>query len=151
MSAPTAPTPLWRPGVTLERLNAHADRTMVGHLGIVLTELGADFLRGTMPVDARTVQPMRILHGGASVVLAETLASVAANCTVDPTRHAVVGQEINANHVRAAREGSVVEGTTRPLHLGARSQVWSIEIVNAARQLVCVSRITLAVIDRPAR
>jgi 1,4-dihydroxy-2-naphthoyl-CoA hydrolase len=104
-----------------------------------------------MPVDGRTVQPMRILHGGASVVLAETLASVAANCSVDPARFAVVGQEINANHVRAAREGSIVEGTTRPLHLGARSQVWSIEIVNAARQLVCVSRITLAVIDRPAR
>jgi 1,4-dihydroxy-2-naphthoyl-CoA hydrolase len=104
-----------------------------------------------MPVDERSVQPMRILHGGASVVLAETLASVAANCTIDPARHAVVGQEINANHVRAAREGSVVEGTTRPLHLGARSQVWSIDIVNAAGQLICVSRITLAVIDRPAR
>ena len=151
MNAAAAPAPIWRPGITLEAMNARSGRTLVDHLGIVLTELGPDFLRGTMPVDARTVQPMRILHGGASVVLAETLASVAANCTVDTTRHAVVGQEINANHVRAAHEGSVVEGTTRPLHLGARSQVWSIEIVNAAQQLICVSRITLAVIDRPAR
>lgn len=151
MSVGTATAPIWRPGVTLEAMTSRSERTLVDHLGIVLTELGPDFLRGTMPVDARTVQPMRILHGGASVVLAETLASVAANCTVDTTRHAVVGQEINANHVRAAREGSVVEGVTRPLHLGARSQVWSIEIVNAAQQLICVSRITLAVIDRPAR
>jgi 1,4-dihydroxy-2-naphthoyl-CoA hydrolase len=151
VSAPADPKPLWWPGVTLEGMNARSERTLVSHLGIQITELGPDFLRGTMPVDERSVQPMRILHGGASVVLAETLASVAANCTIDPARHAVVGQEINANHVRAAREGSVVEGTTRPLHLGARSQVWSIDIVNAAGQLICVSRITLAVIDRPAR
>ena len=151
MSAPADQKPLWWPGVTLEGMNTRSERTLVSHLGIRLTELGPDFLRGTMPVDERTVQPVRILHGCASVVLAETLASVAANCSVDPARFAVVGQEINANHVRAAREGSMVEGTTRPLHLGARSQVWSIEIVNAARQLVCVSRITLAVIDRPAR
>jgi 1,4-dihydroxy-2-naphthoyl-CoA hydrolase len=149
VSAPADPKPLWWPGVTLEGMNTRSERTLVSHLGIRLTELGPDFLRGTMPVDERTVQPVRILHGGASVVLAETLASVAANCSVDPARFAVVGPEINANHVRA--EGSMVEGTTRPLHLGARSQVWSIEIVNAARQLVCVSRITLAVIDRPAR
>jgi 1,4-dihydroxy-2-naphthoyl-CoA hydrolase len=151
VSAPADPKPLWWPGVTLEAMNARSEGTLVSHLGIRLTELGPDFLRGTMSVDERTVQPMRILHGGASMVLAETLASVAANCSVDPVRFTVVGQEINANHVRAAREGSRVEGTSRPLHLGARSQVWSIEIVNAARQLVCVSRITLAVIDRPAR
>jgi len=151
VSTPVDPKPLWWPGVTLEGINALAQGTLISHLGIRLTELGPDFLRGTMPVDERTVQPMRILHGGASMVLAETLASVAANCSVDPARFTVVGQEINANHVRAAREGSRVEGTSRPLHLGGRSQVWSIEIVNAARQLVCVSRITLAVLQRPAR
>ena len=143
--------PIWQPGTTLERCNAISARTMVDNLGIVITELGPDFLRGTMPVDARTVQPMRILHGGASVALAETLASVGANCTVDRATQAVVGQEINANHLRPAPEGSTVEGVARPIHIGSRSQVWGIEIRDAAGKLVCVSRITLAVIARTDR
>jgi 1,4-dihydroxy-2-naphthoyl-CoA hydrolase len=112
---------------------------------MVITELGPDFLRGTMPVDARTCQPMRLLHGGASVAFAETLASIASNSSVGAGQ-AAVGQEINANHLRPAYEGETVTGTTRLLHAGARSQVWSIEICNAKGQLVCVSRITMAII-----
>jgi 1,4-dihydroxy-2-naphthoyl-CoA hydrolase len=142
--------PIWQPGTTLDSCNAKSARTMVEGLGIVFTELGPDFIRGTMPVDARSVQPMRILHGGASVAFAETLASVGANCVVDRRTQAAVGQEINANHLRPAPEGETVEGTARPIHIGSRSQVWGIEIVDSRKRLVCVSRITLAVIPRPA-
>jgi 1,4-dihydroxy-2-naphthoyl-CoA hydrolase len=141
--------PIWQPGTTLEGCNAISERSLAMHLGIVITELGPDFIRGTMPVNARSVQPMRILHGGASVALAETLASIGASCVVDRRTQAVVGQEINANHLRPVPEGETVEGTARPFHLGSRSQVWGIEIVDAQRRLVCVSRITLAVIARP--
>ncbi len=141
------PTRIWRDDVTLESLRARALNTMVTNLGIELTELGADYLRATMPVDSRTCQPMRILHGGASVALAETLASIAANAIVDQTRFACVGQEINANHVRPVPEGKTVTGTTRPVHIGARSQVWSTDIVNERGQLVCVSRMTIATIN----
>ncbi|MFM7432526.1 MAG: PaaI family thioesterase [Gammaproteobacteria bacterium] len=128
-------------------MNERSHATMMATLGIVFTEKGADFLRGTMPVDARSCQPMRMLHGGASVALAETLASVGANCCLDEA-HAAVGQEINANHLRPALEGETVTGTARLLHAGARSQVWTVEINNARAQLVCVSRITMAVINR---
>ena len=100
-----------------------------------------------MPVDARTVQPYGLLHGGASVALAETLGSMGATMCVDVNEYQVVGQEINANHVRAARSG-LVTGTARPLHLGGRTHVWGIEIVNEAKKLVCVSRLTVAVIKR---
>jgi 1,4-dihydroxy-2-naphthoyl-CoA hydrolase len=110
-----------------------------------------DFLRGSMPVEPRTHQPMGFLHGGASLVLAETLGSVAANFVIDPAKFRCMGQEINANHLRPVSEG-LVTGTARPFHLGARSQVWSIEIRDARERLVCVSRLTMAVIDwRPAR
>ena len=141
-------TPIWQPGTSVEACNAGGVGTMVEALGILFTELGPDFIRGTMPVSGRTVQPMRILHGGASVALAETLASVGANCTVDRRTQAVVGQEINANHLRPAPEGETVEGTARPIHIGSRSQVWGIEIIDSRKRLVCVSRITLAVIAR---
>lgn len=135
----------FRQPVDLDAINAHARNSLVGHLGIVLTEAGADWLRGTMPVDARTHQPFGILHGGASVALAETLGSMAGNLTVDTTREMVVGLEINANHVRAVREGTVT-GTARALHVGRSTQVWEIRIENEAGKLVCVSRITLAVV-----
>lgn len=128
-------------------MNARSAETMVGTLGIIFTEMTPEHLRGTMPVNARSCQPMRILHGGASVAFAETLASVAANGCLDD-EHAAVGQEINANHLRPAREGEIVTGITRLLHAGARSQVWAIDISNARGQLVCVSRITLAIIKR---
>ena len=143
--------PVWHPGTTLEGMQARARDTMMAHLGIELTELGPDFIRGTMPVNERSCQPMRILHGGASVVLAETLASFAANAVVDPARHAVVGQEINANHLRSVPVGGTVNGITRPFHIGARSQVWGIEIFNERGQMTCVSRITLAVVGLRAK
>jgi len=138
---------LWHQTATLELMNDRSRQTMVDVLDIVFTEMGADFLRATMPVNARTCQPMRLLHGGASVALAETLASVGANCCLDDA-HAAVGQEINANHLRPALEGETVTGTARLLHAGARSQVWSVEISNARGQLVCISRVTMAVINR---
>jgi 1,4-dihydroxy-2-naphthoyl-CoA hydrolase len=136
---------IWRTRLTLDQLNAAADNSLVRHLGIVFTEVGDDFLRATMPVDSRTWQPYGLLHGGASVVLAETLGSTGANMCVDPSEHYCVGQEINANHVRSARNGVVI-GTARPLHVGGRTQVWGIDIVNDAQALVCISRLTVAVV-----
>jgi 1,4-dihydroxy-2-naphthoyl-CoA hydrolase len=120
---------------------------MVKHLGITFTEIGEDFLKGTMPVDSRTVQPMGILHGGASVALAETLGSLAANYVIDNQKKYCVGLDINANHVRSARKG-LVTGTARPLHLGSTTQVWTIEITDEEDRLVCISRLTMAVLDR---
>jgi 1,4-dihydroxy-2-naphthoyl-CoA hydrolase len=140
---------IWRSLRTLEELNGNRDGTLIGNLGISFTEIGDDFVRGTMPVDARTVQPYGLLHGGASVALAETLGSMGAAMCVDADEYQVVGQEINANHVRAARSG-LVTGTARAVHLGGRTHVWSIEIVNDAQKLVCISRITMAVIKRGA-
>ena len=138
----------FRAPVDLAAGNAHAADTLVSHLGIVITEAGDDWLRGTMPVDARTVQPYGILHGGASVALAETLGSVAGNLCVDTTKEMVVGLEINANHVRAMRGGRVT-GTARALHVGRSTQLWEIRIENDEGKLVCVSRLTLAVVPLP--
>jgi 1,4-dihydroxy-2-naphthoyl-CoA hydrolase len=140
---------IWRSLRTLEELNGNRGGTLIENLGILFTEIGDDFVRGTMPVDTRTVQPYGLLHGGASVALAETLGSMGADMCVDPDEYQVVGQEINANHVRAARSG-LVTGTARAVHLGGRTHVWSIEIVNDAQKLVCISRITMAVIKRGA-
>ncbi len=140
---------IWRSPRTIEELNANRKGTLLENLGIQFTEIGADFVRGTMPVDVRTVQPYGLLHGGASVALAETLGSMGASMCVDADEFQVVGQEINANHVRAARSG-LVTGTARALHLGGRTHVWSIDIVNDAQKLVCISRITVAVIKRGA-
>ena len=140
---------IWQSLQTLEDLNSNRDGTLIGTLGILFTEIGEDFVRGTMPVDARTVQPYGLLHGGASVALAETLGSMGAAMCVNAQEYQVVGQEINANHVRAARSG-LVTGTARALHLGGRTHVWSIDIVNDAQKLVCISRITMAVIKRGA-
>lgn len=133
--------------VDLDAINAMSAGNMVGHLGIVMTEAGDDWLRGTMPVDGRTHQPFGLLHGGASVVLAETLGSIAGGLCVDPATHAVVGLEINANHMRGERSG-VVTGTARAVHVGRSTQVWEIRIENAAGKLVCLSRLTLAVINK---
>ena len=120
---------------------------MAERLGILVTEVGPDYLRATMPVNSHTHQPMGILHGGASVALAETVGSLAANLCVDLEKHICVGQEINANHLRPATSGFVT-GTARPFHIGGRSQVWGIEIRDEQDKLVCVSRITMAVVDR---
>ena len=138
---------IWHHTPSLEELNALIDGTIMRPLGIAFTEVGADFVRAAMPVDERTRQPYGLLHGGASVVLAETLGSTAASLCVDPARFLVVGQEINANHLRSVRSGRVI-GTARPVHIGGRSQVWGIEIVNEAGALVCISRLTVAVLER---
>lgn len=119
---------------------------MVGHLDIRVTHVGEDSVTATMPVDERTRQPYGLLHGGASVALAETLASVAGTLAVGDDQM-VVGVEINANHVRQARSGTVT-GLATSLHVGGRIQVWQVEITDEAKRLVCVSRVTLAVLDR---
>ncbi len=139
---------IWRSPLTLAELNRLGGGSLIEHAGITFTEIGADYLCASMPVDARTRQPYGLLHGGASVVLAETLGSMGANMCVDSTRLMCVGQEINANHVRAVREG-MVKGTARPWHIGGRSQVWSIDIVDQSGALVCISRLTMAVIATP--
>lgn len=138
---------IWRSLRSVEDLNSSRPGTMVEHIGIEFTEIGDDFIRGTMPVDGRTRQPYGLLHGGASVALAETLGSTGATMCVDTKEYQCVGQEINANHVRAARTG-LVTGTARPVHLGGRTQVWVIDIVNETGKLVCTSRLTVAVIRR---
>jgi 1,4-dihydroxy-2-naphthoyl-CoA hydrolase len=138
---------IWRSLKSVQELNSGRAGTLIEHLGIEFTEIGDEFIRGTMPVDGRTRQPYGLLHGGASVALAETLGSMGATLCVDTEAYQCVGQEINANHVRAARTG-LVTGTARPVHLGARSQVWTIDIVNSAGKLLCASRLTVAVIRR---
>ena len=140
---------IWRSLLSVAEVNSGRSGTLIEHLGIEFTEIGDDYIRATMPVDARTRQPYGLLHGGASVALAETLGSMGATMCVDVEEYQCVGQEINANHVRAARAG-LVTGTARPVHLGGRSQVWSIEIVNEAAKLMCISRLTVAVIRRGA-
>jgi 1,4-dihydroxy-2-naphthoyl-CoA hydrolase len=123
--------------------------TLLGHLGIELTEAGEDYLKGRMPVDERTRQPAGVLHGGASVALAETLASWACAFCLDRRTHHCVGLEINANHIRAVAEG-FVHGTARPLHLGRSTHVWEVRISDERDRLVCVSRVTMAILERPS-
>lgn len=137
---------IWFQTSSIEKLQERHKDTLINHLDIRLTEIGEDYLCGEMPVDHRTVQPMGLLHGGASVALAETLGSVAANLVVDREKKACVGLEINANHLKSVRSGKVI-GTARPVHIGSSTQVWSIEIRNEAGQLTCISRITMAVLD----
>lgn len=118
---------------------------MLEHLGIVFTKVTEDSLIATLPVDHRTKQPIGLLHGGASVVLAETIGSTAANLCVDPKKFYCVGLDINANHLRAVREGTVT-GTAKPLHLGKTTHVWEIKITDESEKLVCISRLTMAVL-----
>ena len=134
-------------GVTLEKLNQTSHKTLLEQLGIVFTAIGDDFIEAKMPVDARTHQPMGLLHGGASVALAETMGSVAAMMCVDRSKQFCVGLEINANHLKGVRQGYVT-GITKPIHIGKKTQVWEIRISNELNDLVCVSRITLAVLDK---
>ncbi|MBL0884625.1 MAG: hotdog fold thioesterase [Chitinophagaceae bacterium] len=133
--------------LTVEDIQPLGKNTMGEHLGMLFTELGADYLKATMPVDHRTQQPYGLLHGGASVALAETLGSVGAALVVDHTQTICVGQEINANHLRGVRSG-VVTGIARPIHIGASSQVWEIKIYDEKEKLVCISRLTVAVLQR---
>ena len=139
-------TPIWFGAVSLH-MTAFGAKGLVEHLGIELLEIGDDWLSGRMPVDERTKQPFGLLHGGASVVLAETLASYAAYACVDRQRKACVGLEINANHLRSVRSGWVI-GTARPIHLGRTTQVWDIRICDEADRPTCISRCTVAIVDR---
>lgn len=132
---------------TAEQLNSVNTGNLGAALGIQITEIGEDFVRGTMPVDQRTRQPYGLLHGGASVALAESLGSLGGGLTVDPEKFSVVGIEINANHLKGKRDG-MVTGTARALHLGRSTQVWEIRIVDEADALVCISRLTLAVVPK---
>jgi 1,4-dihydroxy-2-naphthoyl-CoA hydrolase len=122
--------------------------TLSENLGIVFTEIGDDFIKATMPVDQRTIQPFGILHGGASVVLAETLGSMASAFFIDIKTQNAVGLEINANHIKSVKTGGMVTGVAKPIHIGRKTQIWEIKITNEAEQLVCISRLTMAVIDR---
>ena len=135
---------VWQQPVSVADLTHNSLDTAVSHLGIEFLEVGDDFIRARVPVDARTKQPFGLLHGGVSVVLAETLGSVAANCAC-PAGYRAVGLDINANHLRSATSGWVT-GTTRPVHIGRSTQVWQIDMVNDAGEMTCVSRITMAIL-----
>ena len=137
---------IWfNPSLSISDVQPLGKNTMGEHLGMVFTEIGDDYIKATMPVDHRTKQPYGLLHGGASVALAETLGSVGAALTVDPLKAICVGQEINANHLRSVRSG-LVTGIAKPIHIGASSQVWEIKIYDEREQLVCISRLTVAVL-----
>ena len=132
---------------SIDRLNERGKNTMVEYLGIEITEITEDQISGKMPVDHRTQQPLGLLHGGANVVLAETLGSIAANEVLDSKKQYAVGLEINANHLKSAREGYVY-GSAKAIHLGRKVQVWEIKIKNEKGDLTCISRLTMAVLDR---
>lgn len=139
---------IWRTQTSVEQIREFSRETLAETIGIRVTEIGPDFLRATMPVNPKVHQPMGVLHGGASVALAETVGSIAAMLCVDGEKYVCLGQEINANHLRPISSG-IVTATARPFHIGKRSHVWSIEIRDEAERLVCVSRLTMAVVDRP--
>ena len=136
---------IWYGNVSLDQIRKMQVDTIDELLGIEIIEIGDDFLKGKMPVDHRTHQPTGMLHGGASVVLAETLGSIAANLVVDNSKYLCLGREINANHVRPVREGNVY-AVAKPINLGRKTQIWAIEITNEAGKIICTSRLTMAVI-----
>lgn len=138
---------MWFKSFTLEEINQSRSNTMVTHLGIEVIEIGKNFLKAKMPVDERTKQPHGIMHGGASCALAETVASVAANCCVDEEKFYCVGVEINTSHVKSVSSGFVV-GIAKALHLGKTTQLWEIEIFNEQEALVSISRLRLAVLNK---
>ncbi len=139
--------PIWKKPISVALLTASNSQCAVSHLGIEFLEVGDNFIRARVPVDHRTVQPYGLLHGGVSVVLAETLGSCGAAYAA-PEGHRVVGLDINANHLKGATSGWVT-GVTRPLHVGRSTQVWQIELTNDAGEMTCVSRITMAVLQPP--
>lgn len=135
------------PNITPEELQKGSQGTMVDQLGIEFLEVSQKFIKAKMPVDHRTIQPYGLLHGGASVALAETLGSIAAQMNIDGERYVAVGLEINANHVRGMREGFVF-GSTNPIHIGKSTHIWEIKITDNQERLVCISRITVAIIEK---
>lgn len=138
---------LWKTQTTVDQLTERSKSTLIEHLGIEFLELGDDYLKAKMPVDSRTKQPEGILHGGASVALAETLGSIAAGLCIDREKKRIVGLEINANHIRRV-SGGWVTGVTRPIHIGNSTQIWEIRIFNEQAKLVCISRLTVANINK---
>ncbi len=139
--------PIWTRTPSLEFLAESSKNTAVAHMGIEYVEVGDDYVKGRMPVDERTVQPFGILHGGASVVLAETLGSMAANCCLKDPGTVAVGLDINANHIRPVSKGWVY-GTAKPIHIGSSTQVWEILLENEQGKTTCISRLTMAVTKR---
>ncbi len=136
---------IWENKPSLETLKQVSKNTMLEHLGIEFIDIGDDYVSASMPVDHRTVQPFRILHGGASVCLAESLGSIASQAVSPKSK--VVGLEVNANHLRSAKEGQTVFATAKPIKLGKRIHVWNIEIKDDQEQLICISRLTVAVMS----
>lgn len=136
---------IWRKAYNLEILNDTPKNHLGGLLDIQFTEIGEDYLTATMPVDERTHQPAGILHGGASVVLAETLGSIASTMCIERERFVAVGLEINANHIRPVKSGRVT-GICKPLHIGSKTHVWEIKIYDDRGKMNCISRITVAII-----
>ncbi len=138
---------IWKERPTLDALNGLSKGTMVEHLEIIYTDVGGDYLKATMPVDHRTVQPMGLLHGGASAALAETLGSVASHCIIDRNTHYAVGLNIEVHHIRSVTEGTVI-GTARPLHLGKTTHLWEIKIHDENDKLVSVSTLKMIVLEK---
>lgn len=137
--------PIWFIPFSIEEINSRAKNTLSEHLGIEFIEAGDNHLSATMPVDARTTQPMGILHGGASCALAETVGSAAANYCIDQTTHVCVGLDININHMRPVRSG-IVTAVAKPFHLGKTTQVWEIKLYNEQKNLIAISRLTMAIV-----
>lgn len=140
---------IWNPEATIDSINQLCTDTMVDHLGIEITQLGDDFIKATMPVDHRTVQPMRLLHGGASVALAETIGSIASVLVIDQeTTSGAVGITINANHIKSVAEKSMVTGIVKPISLGKSIHVWEISIFDSKEDLCCICRLTTKVLKK---
>ena len=139
---------IWFIQPDLDTVNQMSTETMAGGLGISIVEVGNDFLRGTMPINNQTVQPYRVMHGGASAAMAETLGSVAANFAVDPAKFRCVGLSLNISHIRGVKEGGVVTGTARPFHIGRTTHVWDIQIEDERGKLASVARLTMAVLPQ---
>ena len=138
---------MFNPDMSLAAINQMSERTLAANLGIEFTEVGADFICARMPVDSRTLQPFGLLHGGASIALAETMGSVASTALIDLSTQAAVGLDINGNHLRAVQDGYVF-GTVRPIHIGRRTHVWEIRIEDEEGRLVNISRLTMMIIKR---
>jgi 1,4-dihydroxy-2-naphthoyl-CoA hydrolase len=139
---------IWfKKSIKLADLAPFAEQTMAEHLGIEWTEIGDDYIKIKMPVDERTKQQYGLLHGGASCVLAETAGSVASHLVVDSSKYSCVGLEINANHIRSARQGYVY-GVATPLHLGANTHVWDVKIYDEMQKLICIARLTVAILNK---
>tara|TARA_B100001540_G_C15357231_1_gene439648 strand:+ start:153 stop:578 length:426 start_codon:yes stop_codon:yes gene_type:complete len=138
---------MWKSDYSIDQINAMSKSTILDALGIEITEKGDDFLAGKMPVDSRTVQPMRILHGGANVVLAETLGSIASLMIIDPSNEISVGVDVNANHIRSVKSGWV-KGVAKPLSIGRKIHVWEIKITDEEERLTCIARLTVSVLPR---